>query len=422
VDKFELMRASAGIVAILAASWLMSEQKRSFPWRIIAIGLGFQTGLALLLTQVPVIADGFRVLAQAVDGLQLSAADGARFVFGYLAGGPVPYALADPPAPAFLFAFQTLPAILLVGALSSLLWHWGVLRWMVRGAAWLFGRLFGVSGPVGVSTSACVFLGMVEAPLLIRPVVPRMSRGELFIIMVDGLSVIGGSMMIVLGALVAQKLPDAFAHILTATLISTPMAICMARAIIPVDAAEAALAQEPVALETHYSSSLDAITKGTLAAVQMAVNIAALLIVFIGGIALIDRMLAALPFGDPLSVGSILGWILTPAAWLMGFPMTDIGEAAKLIGAKVALNEVVAYGQLIALPDGAITEKTLIMMTYVLGSFGNIGSVAILIAALSAMAPERSSEIVALGFRALAASFLVVCLSATIVGIFYSLF
>ena len=420
MNTFELLRAAGGIAVLLAIAWLMSERRRGFPWDRVAIGLSIQAGLALLLTKVPVIAQGFRVLAQAVDGLQASAGTGAQFVFGYLAGGPVPYVPATP-APAFLFAFQTLPAILLVGALSALLWHWGVLRWAVKGSAWLFGKLFGVSGPVGVSTSACVFLGMVEAPLLIRPVVPMLTRGELFIVMVDGLSVIGGSMMIVLGALVAQKLPDAFAHILTATLISTPMAIILARAVVPTETTEADA--EPIALESHYASSLDAITKGTLSAVKMAVNIAALLVVFIGGVALINQMLVIIPTGgDPLSVGAILGWLLTPLAWLMGFPQSDIATAAQLIGVKVALNEVVAYGQLVALPAGAITDKTLVMMTYVLGSFGNIGSVAILIAALSAMAPERSSEIVAMGFKALAAAFLVVCLSATLVGAFYTLF
>jgi len=418
-DMVELARAGLGVLVLFALIWLLSEQKRALPWKVLAVGFFTQLGLAILLTKVPAIAGAFRVLAEGAGQLQASASDGAQFVFGYLAGGPVPYAPTTP-NPAFLFAFQTLPSILLVGALSALLWHWGILRAAVRGSAWVFRKTFGVSGPVGVSTSACVFLGMVEAPLLIRPLIPKLSRGELFIVMVDGLSVIGGSMMIVLGSLVAQRLPDAFGHILTATLISTPMAMAVARAVLPT---EMTRTDEPLALESHYASALDAITKGTLAAVGMAVNIAALLIVFIGGISLINRILALIPTGGtPISVGSILGAVLFPLTWVMGFPQADVETAARLLGTKLALNEVVAYGQLIALPPGSISEKSLLMLTYALGSFGNIGSVAILIATLSAMAPERSSEIVALGFRALACAFIVVCLSATLVGALYGLF
>jgi CNT family concentrative nucleoside transporter len=419
LEAAELARAGLGVVALFAVVWLIAESRRGFPWRVLLVGFLTQIALALLLTKVPAIAEIFRVLAEATGQLQASAADGAQFVFGYLAGGPAPYAPTTP-NPAFIFAFQTLPSILLVGALSALLWHWGVLRVAVRGSAWLFRKAFGVSGPVGVSTSACVFLGMVEAPLLIRPLIPRLSRGELFIVMVDGLSVIGGSMMIVLGGLVSQRLPGAFGHILTATLISTPMAMAIARAVVP---AEMTPSDEPVALESHYTGALDAVTKGTLAAVGMAVNIAALLIVFIGGISLLNRLLAVIPTGGaPISVGGILGTALLPVTWLMGFPAADIGTTARLLGTKVALNEVVAYSQLIALPTDAVSAKSLLMITYALGSFGNIGSVAILIAALSAMAPERASEIVGLGFKALGCAFLVTCLSATVVGALYSLF
>jgi CNT family concentrative nucleoside transporter len=416
----ETTRGLIGIAVFVALAWGLSENRRAFAWRTIGVGLAVQIGLALLLTKVPAITAAFGALAHGVDGLQKAAVAGTGFVFGYLAGGPSPFVKAVPEASSFIFAFQALPAILLVGALSALLWHWGILRWVVRGAAWLFGRAFGVSGPVGVSTSACIFLGMIEAPLLIRPLVPKLSRGELFILMVDGLSVIGGSMMIVIGALVAPRLPGAFAHVLTATLISTPMAIAMARAIIPTGPPTE---DGPIALERHHGSALEAITQGTLAAARLAFNIAALLIVFIALIALVNMALALIPTGGtPLSLGAIFGWLLAPVAWAMGVPQADIATAASLLGTKLALNEVVAFGQLVALPAGALAPKTILILTYALASFGNIGSVAILIGAITGMAPERSKEAAELGLRALAAAFLTTCLSATIVGLLDSLF
>jgi CNT family concentrative nucleoside transporter len=409
----ETARALLGVVAFLGIGWLLSENKRALPWRPVLVGLACQVALALLLTKVPAITAGFAAATHAVDALQAASRAGSSFMFGYLGGGRAPFSMADPSA-AFIFAFQALPAILLVGALSALLWHWKVLIVIVRAAAWAFGKLFGVSGPVGVSTSACVFLGMVEAPLLIKPFLPRLTRAELFIIMVDGLSVIGGSMMIVLGSLIAAKVPNAFSHLLIASLISTPMAIGMARLIIP---GEASAAHEPIVLTSPYRSSLEALTFGTLDAVKMVLNIAGLLIVFVGLIALINMGLAAFPHvGAPLTLGGILGWLLTPIVWLTGAPLSDLQAVGSILGTKVAANEVVAYSDMMALPPGALSDKSLLILTYALGSFGNVGSVAILIGSLSSMAPEKVGEVVELGFKALAAAFLTTCLTATIMG------
>lgn len=410
----ETARALLGVVAFLGLGWLLSENKRALPWRPVLVGLACQVSLALLLTKVPAITAGFAAATHAVDALQAASRAGSSFMFGYLGGGRAPFSMADPSA-AFIFAFQALPAILLVGALSALLWHWKVLIVIVRAAAWAFGKLFGVSGPVGVSTSACVFLGMVEAPLLVKPFLPRLTRAELFIIMVDGLSVIGGSMMIVLGSLIAAKVPNAFSHLLIASLISTPMAIGMARLIIP---GEASATREPIVLTSPYRSSLEALTFGTLDAVKMVLNIAGLLIVFVGLIALINMGLAAIPHaGAPLTLGGILGWLLTPIVWLTGAPLPDLQAVGSILGTKVAANEVVAYSDMMALPPGALSDKSLLILTYALGSFGNVGSVAILIGSLSSMAPEKVGEVVELGFKALAAAFLTTCLTATIMGL-----
>lgn len=416
----EIARGLLGIAAFLGVAWLISENRKAFSPRAVATGLLIQVTLAVVLTRLPIITTALGGLARGVDSLQSSAGAGAQFVFGYLGGGPQPFQAAVGNPSTFIFGLQVLPAVLLVSALAALLWHWGILRWIVRGAAWLFGKLFGVSGPVGVSTAACIFLGMVEAPLLVRPLIPKLSRGEIFIIMVDGLSVIAGSTMILLGTMLAPKVPDAFTHLLTASLISTPMAIVMARIIVPSDIVRDRAA---VPLESNYRSSLDAMTHGTINAVKVAAYVVAMLIVFVGTIALIDKTLGLIPVqGAPITLSSIFGWLFAPVAWLMGASSGNFQTVGSLLGSKVAANEVVAYGRLLALPPGTLTAKSQLVITYALCSFGNFGSVAILIGTLAAMAPEKGEEVVQLGPKALVAAFLTTCMTGTIVGLLYSIF
>ena len=420
MPHLDFLRGLLGLLVFLGIAWAISENRPAIHYRAIIGGLVAQILLALLLTQVPAVVNALGGIAHGVDNLQRSAESGAMFVFGYLGGGHQPFLMADPQASTFIFALQVIPAVLLVSALAALLWHWGILRWIVRGAAWLFGKLFGVSGPVGVSTSACIFLGMIEAPLLVRPLLPRLSRGEFFIIMVDGMSVIAGSTMILLGGMLADKVPGAFTHLLTASLISTPMAITMARIIIP---SEIVRSSERIALVSTYKSSLDAMTHGTINAVRIAAYVIALLIVFIGSISLVNSLLALLPHqGEPWTLSLVFGTLLSPVAWLMGVPMSDLQTVGGLLGTKVTLNEVVAYSQLADLPSGSLTERGALIATYALCSFGNFGSVAILIGTLTAMAPEKSDEIVELGMKALLAAFLTTCMTGTIVGLLSILF
>ncbi len=417
---FDILRGCLGLMVFMGIAWALSENRKGIHYKAMAGGLLAQILIAVLLTRVPAVVDALGGIAHGVDNLQRSAESGASFTFGYLGGGEQPFLKANPQASTFIFALQVIPAVLLVSALAALLWHWGILRWIVQGAAWLFGRLFGVSGPVGVSTSACIFLGMIEAPLLVRPLLPKLSRGEFFIIMVDGLSVIAGSTMILLGGMLAGKVPGAFTHLLTASLISTPMAITLARVMIPSEIVRNA---ERVPLESSYKSSLDAMTHGTINAVRIAAYVIALLIVFIGTISLINAMLAGIPTGgEPITLTSIFGAIFAPVAWLMGVPMTDLTTVGGLLGTKVTLNEVVAYGQLADLPPGTLTERGALIATYALCSFGNFGSVAILIGTLTAMAPEKGDEIVELGMKALLAAFLTTCMTGTIVGLLYTIF
>ena len=306
----EIFRGLLGLCAFIGIAWLFSEKRKDVSIKLILGGLFAQILIAIILTRIPAVISGLKVITHGVDGLQKSAEAGSVFVFGYLGGGPQPFAEGTLEGSTFIFAFQVLPAVLLVSALAAVLWHWGVLRWIVRGSAWLFGKAFGVSGPVGVSTSACIFLGMIEAPLLVRPLLPKLTRGEFFIIMVDGLSVIGGSTMILIGVMLAHRYSDMFTHLLSATLISTPMAITMARIIIP---SRASATNKKVSLESEYKSTLDAMTQGTINAITIAAYVVGLLIVFVGTMSLIDMLLGLLPHqGDPLSLSRVFGYLLAP--------------------------------------------------------------------------------------------------------------
>lgn len=414
MEIWDLLRGAFGLCVFLGIAFLVSEKRAEVSLKMIAGGLLAQILIAVLLIKVPAVVSALGGIAHGVDNLQRAAESGAMFVFGYLGGGAQPFVKENPAASTFIFALQVIPAVLLVSALAALFWHWGILRWIVRGAAWLFGRLFGVSGPVGVSTSACIFFGMIEAPLLVRPMLPKLSRGEFFIIMVDGLSVIAGSTMILLAGMLAGKMPDAFTHLLTASLISTPMAITIARIMIPSPVVRGG---EAVVLTSEYKSALDAMTSGTINAVKIAAYVIALLIVFIGSINLINLALAAIPHsGEPITLSSIFGALFAPVAWLMGVPMGELQVVGGLLGAKVALNEVVAYSQLAELPSGTLSAQGQLIATYALCSFGNFGSVAILIGTLSAMAPEKGDLIIQLGMKALFAAFLTTCMTGTIVG------
>lgn len=411
----DLGRGLIGLAVFLLIAWAVSEDRRRVPLRMVLGGLALQVLFAIVLTRIPAVVDALGSVARGVVNLQSAAESGAMFVFGYLGGGPQPFTPAQGAASTFIFALQVIPAVLLVSALAALLWHWGLLRWIVQGAAWIFGRLFGVSGPVGVSTSACIFLGMIEAPLLVRPMLPKLSRGEFFIIMVDGLSVIAGSTMILLATMLVGQVDNAFTHLLTASLISTPMAITMARIIVPSEVVRPA---GRIPLASEYKSSLDAITHGTFNAVRIAAYVIALLIVFVGLIALVDALLAQIPHaGEPITLNRVFGTIFAPFAWLMGVPVGEIEAVGGLLGTKVAANEVVAFGQLAALPEGALSPRGELIATYALCSFGNLGSVAILIGTLTAMAPEKGDEIVQLGLKALLAAFLTTCMTGTIIGL-----
>jgi CNT family concentrative nucleoside transporter len=407
-----------GIAVFVLVAWVVSENRRAIAWPVVATGLALQAVLALILTFVPPVKALFHLLASGVRALQAASHEGVVFVFGYLGGGELPFELSGDGSP-YIVAFQVLPLILLVGALAALLWHWKVLMALVRAAAWAMERGFRVGGAVGVSAAANIIMGMVEAPLLIRPYIARLSRGELFAVMAGGMATIAGTMMVLIGSVLDSLIPNAFSHVLVASVINAPAALMLAKIIVP---DESRAQPTTVVLSSDYRSALDAITQGTANAVKLLLNIIALLIVFIALIALVNSALGMLPMGDrgPLTLQQIMGAIMAPVAWLVGIPWAEAQTAGALFGTKVVANEFLAYLELVALPPDALTARSELILSYAFCSFSNFGSLAIMIGGLSAMAPERSAEIAGLGFRALLAGFLAGCLTACLIGLLMS--
>lgn len=404
-----------GLVALIALAWLLSENRRAVRPGLILAGLGLQLVLAVLLLKLPPARNIFAVLNEAVLILQTATLAGTRFVFGYLGGGEAPFEVAREGS-SFILAFQALPLILVMSALTALLFYWRVLPVIVGGLSWALRRSLGIGGALGLGAAANVFVGMVEAPLLVRPYLARMTRSELFALMTCGMATVAGTMMVLYASLLGPHIPHAMGHILTASLISAPAAILVGRVMIPEtgDATDAALAYHDPA-----SGSMDAITRGTVDGIRLLAQVVAMLLVLVALVSLVNQLLALLPEagGAPLTLQRMLGWLMAPLVWSMGVPWSEAPTAGALMGTKTVLNEFIAYLDLAALPPDALSERSRIIMTYALCGFANFGSLGILLGGMGAMVPERRTEIVGLGLRSIVAGTLATCLTGTIVGL-----
>ncbi|HET7671618.1 MAG TPA: nucleoside transporter C-terminal domain-containing protein [Burkholderiales bacterium] len=398
------MHALAGMAGLVALAWLLSEQKRSVPWRAVAAGVILVPVLALVCLKLPPVKAAFMAMNDVLLVLERATQAGTSLVFGYLGGAPAPYTVTAPEA-TFVLAFRALPIVLVMSALSALLFHWRVLPLVVRALSWLLRKSMGIGGVVGLSTAANVFVGMVEAPLFVRPWLSRVSRGELFAIMAAGMASIAGTVLFLYASLLGRVLPDAAAHLLIASILSAPAALAMAFIIVP-PAGEATTGQ--MELRSEATSGMDAVTRGTLEGAQLLLNIVAMLVVFVALVALVNLVIA------PYSLQGILGVALAPLAWLAGVPWAEAPAAGALLGTKTVLNELVAY---IDLSGAALSERSRVIMTYALCGFANLGSLGIMIGGLGTMCPERRAEIVSLGLKSIAAGTLATCFTAAAVAL-----
>lgn len=408
-------QAVLGIFVLIAFAWVISENRRKVRVGEILLGLFVTFLMAVLMLKVPYLRQVFDVLNRAVSVIEESTRAGTSFVFGYVGGGPLPFD-ENRPGSSFILALQALPIVLVVSALSSLLFYWRILPVVVKAFAWVFQKSMRVGGAVGLSASANVFLGMVESPLFVRPYLPEMTRTELFITMSCGMAGIAGTVMVLYASILRSVLPDAMGHILIVSIISIPAAIMFSKVMVPeTGPATAARLSAP----RPATSTIDAITQGTIEGINLLINIVSMLVVLVALIYLANRFLGLLPAfgGQGVTLQRLLGYIMAPVVWLIGIPWSEAPAAGGLMGTKTILNEMIAYLDMSKLPPGALSAKSKLIMIYALCGFANPGSLGIMIGGMGSMVPERRGEIIGLGIKSIIAGTLATLLTGAIVGI-----
>ncbi|MEI6485804.1 MAG: nucleoside transporter C-terminal domain-containing protein [Sphingomonadales bacterium] len=406
-----------GLVLILALAWAFSEDRRQRPgWRWVAGAIAMQIGLALVVVRVPAVWQAVGVINTAIAAIETATLAGSSYMFGYLGGAPIPFVLQPGAPQPMVIAFQILPLIIVFSALTALLWHWGVLRLVVNGLSWALRRSLGVSGVVGLNAGANIFLGVVEAPLIVRSWFARMSRADMFAVMVLSMANISGALLVLYATTLAKQLPDAVGHMIVASFLSLPAAILVARLMVPGDAS--ADAGEPEA-EVAYESSMDAIIRGTMEGVQLVLAVIGIIIVIFALVNLADQILANLPplAGEAITVKRGFGWLFAPFMWALGVPWDQAGTAGALMGTKAILNEYVAYMQFAALPDAALSVRSKLIVTYALCNVANLASVGLLVSTISTLAPARRKDAVALGMKSWIGGNLASAMGGAVIGL-----
>ena len=412
------LQSTFGLAVIICLGWSLSERRAAFSLRQVLAGVALQIVVALVMLKLPIARQGLLALNAAVDALNQATLAGTGFVFGYLGGGPAPFEVTQP-ANAFVLGFQALPLVLVMSALSALLWHWRILQYVTHGFALVLKKSMGIGGAVGLASAATMFVGMVEAPLLIRPYLERLTRAEMFMMMTVGLASVSGTVLVLYASILSPVLPDALGQILVASLISLPAGITIARLMVPEDESFTGTSvthDEPL---VQYQSSMDAIARGTIDGMHLLLNILAMLIVMVALVALVNIGLGGLSdlWGAPMTLQRFFGWAFAPLVWLMGIPAGEVQTAGQLMGTKTILNEFIAYINLSHLPVEALSPRSTLIMIYALCGFANLGSVGILIGGLTALAPSRRADIVALGTRAIVSGTLATSMTGAVIGI-----
>ena len=410
-----IAQSIAGLAVFTGIAWLISENRTKVSFKIIIAGILIQLVVGLILLKLPVFRNFFVSLNRLVLSLEESTTAGTSMVFGYLGGGKLPFAEKFPGA-GFILAFRALPLVLLISALSSLLFYWKILPMVVKAFSWALQKTMGLGGAEGLGVSANIFIGMVESPLFIRPYLNGMTRSEIFTLMTSGMATIAGTVMVLYASILSKVIPNIMGHILTASIISVPAAIMISKIMVPETGRQTS---GELTSPEESLSAMDAITKGTMQGIQLLINIIAMLIVLVALVHLVNIILGLLPeFGDqPVTLQRLLGLVMAPVAWLMGVPWKEAPVAGALMGTKTILNEFIAYLDMSRLAQGALSHKTLVIMTYAMCGFANPGSLGIMIGGMGTMAPERRDEIVSLGFRSIVAGTLATCMTGAVVGI-----
>ena len=409
------LQALLGIVVFIAIVLPMSSNRRSINWKLVGIAVVLQFVICALLLKAPVIKEGLLYLNQAVGALGAATLKGTSFVFGYLGGGDTPFTVTNPNV-VVTFAFQVLPLVIVMSALSALLWYWRILPIVIRGISWIFERALGTRGPSGLVATANIFLGQTEAPLLVRPYLERMSRYELLLVMTAGMATIAGSVMVIYSAMLGEQFQGVLGHLITKSIMSVPASVLFAHLLLPDDNGSSQDLQQPPKI---YQSAMDSITRGTGDGLALYLNIIAILIVLTAFVALANSVVGFLPAvgGEAITLERVAGWIFAPIAWLMGIPWTEATTAGSLLGVKSVLNEFIAYIQLTSVPPEVLSERSRLITIYALCGFANLASIGIQISGIGTMAPERRGDLASLAWPAFVGATLASCMTGCIVGI-----
>lgn len=412
-----MLQAAFGVFVFVAIAWLLSEDRRALSWRLVLSALALQLALAIAFLRFNPLSQAMYQLNNVVGAIERATVAGSGFVFGFLGGANAPFAITDDSA-TYILAFRVLPQILVFSVLVAVLWHWRILPTVVRGLSWGLTRALNVGGAVALAAAGSIFLGMVEAPLMIRAYLRKLTASELFTVMTCGMSTVAGSVMILYTNVLKNVLANPLGLILTASVIAVPGAIMISRIMVPIGDQQTG---SEAGDASDYRSTMDAVARGTQDGIRLVVNVGAMLIVLVALVALLNGILSSLPNVNdaPLTLQRALGWVFAPVAWLMGIPAGEAQTAGALLGTKVVLNELVAYLQFGAMGPSAFVDRTDTIITFALCGFANLGSLGIMIGGLTTLCPERQAEILRLAPRSVISGTLVNCLSGAIVGIVY---
>lgn len=411
-------RAFIGIALIFAIAWGLSENRKSFPWKIVLGAVALQFGFALLLFGVPFIREGLFQANVVVKALEDATRAGTGFVFGYI-GDNTSFATnpttSDGDQPPPLFFFQILPIVIVVAALSAILWHWHILRWVTRGFAFIFRKTMGLGGATSLAVSANVFMGMTEAPVLIKPYIKGMTRSELFILMTAGFSTIAGSVLIIYTNFLGETMANPLAQLLTASIMAAPAAVALALVMVPENTKTEERSHEP---DFEYESTMDAFATGASDGLKIVFNIATMLIAALALLYLVNVMLSALPMvnGEALSIQRILGWIFFPLMYMIGVPFEEAAKSGSLMGIKTVLTEFIAFLELGNVPPDELSDRSRMITAHAICGFANFGSIGILIGGLTIIEPQRRTTFLELAWKTLLAGTFATCLSGAVVA------
>src|SRR5512143_2376533 len=365
-------QALLGLVVFTGTAWLISENRKDVKYSTALTGVAVQLCIAGILLYVPLFKTFFLLLNNVVLALESATRAGTSFVFGYVGGGAPPFLLQDPGSN-FILAFQALPLVLVIGALSALLFYWKVLPYIVKGLSFVLQKTMNIGGALGLGASTTIFLGMVEAPLLIKPYLRDMTRSELFSLMTVGMACIAGTVMVLYATILRGVISDPLGHILVASFIHVAAAITIARIMVPETGEETSGSLIP---GRAASSSMDAVVKGTMDGLHLLLNIIAMLVVMVALVHLANLLIGLLPDmgGRPVTLQRLLGFVMAPVVWLFGIPWPQAQTSGALIRPNLMLNDLLAFLEMSKLPAGALDELTRLIMTYALACFANFGS------------------------------------------------